>query len=113
MDYYLTHPWSIFKRHPRIRFNQMTGKKKLKLQLTPFTPWMHMGGTGIALLNRNLGTRCVLSGLTLRPGRFTAGEKDPPPLPKPTEQEGGWVPEPVWSFLEERKTCCLWPASNT
>ena len=33
---------------------------------------------GIALVILNLGTRWVLSGLTPRPGRFTAEEKEPP-----------------------------------
>ena len=29
--------------------------------------------------------------------------------PVPTEKETGWVPEPVWTYVEERVICYAYP----
>ena len=66
----------------------------------------------LLLLLLNFGTRWVLSGLTPRPARFTAEEKDHPPLLKPTEQGVGGSHSRSGRFWRRAKTCCPWPESN-
>ena len=88
MGYYLTHPWSILKWHPQVRFEQITGKKNKGTDdpVHAMNAYGRCRGTARIL---NFGTVWVLSGLTPGPGRFTVGEKAPPPSPKPTKQGVG------------------------
>ena len=66
-----------------------------KLQLFLSTPWRHIGGEVVQL--HSLETDEHSTALI---GRFTPVEK--PPVP--TEQEAGWIPEPVWMFLSTGKS---------
>jgi hypothetical protein len=69
--------------------------------MSHYTPWRRLGGEEVQLLLiLNLGTRWgwVVSIMTQL--RFTRG-KGPP---VPTEQEGGWAPEPVWMQRLEKKS---------
>jgi hypothetical protein len=83
--------------------------KQLKLKLSRYTPWRHMGGEEVyLLLILNLGTRWgwVIS-IMPRP-RFTPGERTPG-----THWIGGWVgPRAGLDAEARRKILCPCRGSN-
>ena len=60
-----------------------------------------MGFEGVAPLVLNLGCRWELIG-QLHPSAALPGAKGPT---VPIEQEAGWNPEPIWTFLRREQSC--------